>query len=66
MMVMTEKELKQTFGVRVKHPLGMINYRAIEVSIQGIEREIEKESIIGRRNQLLKIRKSMKLILNEL
>lgn len=63
---MTETELKETFAVRVKLPVGLINYRHYEESIKGIEAEIKKETFTGRRERLFKIRSHMKKILNEL
>lgn len=65
-MTLTETDLKETFGVMVKAPLCLINYRAYEVSVEGIEREIEAETLAHRRKKLLKIRSQMKKILNEL
>lgn len=66
MTALTETDLKETFGVRVKAEPALINYRAIEVSIQGIEQEIKKEVFLHRRERLFKIRSDLKRILNEL
>ena len=66
MIAMTEKELKQTYGERVKLPIAFINYRAIEVSVQGIEKMIKQEEFTFQRERLLKIRSQLKTILNDL
>ena len=66
MKALTESELKESFGVRVKLPVELINYRAIEVSVRGIEVEIKNEISGNRREKLLKIRSQLKRILNEL
>ena len=67
-MVMTlkEKDLKQRLAIKVQHPLGLINYRALEETIKGIEVEIEREITNGRRELLFKIRRDVRKILNEL
>lgn len=66
MSALTETDLKETFGVRVKHPIGFINYRAYEVCIQGIERQIKVEVFPHNREKLFKIRRQIKQILREL
>lgn len=65
-MTLTEKELKETFGVRVKLPVEFINYRAYEESIKGIELLIKDEVFPHNKARLLKIRSQMKKILNDL
>lgn len=69
-MALTETELKpeikERFGVMVEAPLILINYRAMEESVKGIEQEIKKEAFLHRRERLLKIRSDLKRILNEL
>lgn len=63
---LTEKDLKESFGVKVRIECDFINYRAYEESIKGIEREIKTEIFSGRRERLFKIRREMKKILKEL
>ena len=65
MKVMTETELKSSFGVKVKLPVGFINYRAYEESAKGIEEEIKTEHSYTRRQKLFKIRKQIQHILSE-
>ena len=65
-MRLTEKELKETFGIRVKLSVEFINYRAYEESIKGIEQHIKDELFPQNKTKLLKIRSQMKKILNDL
>lgn len=66
MQALTEKELKESFGIRVKLPVGLINYRAYEESVKGIEAEIKEQTSPTKRARLFKIRSQMKKVLNEL
>lgn len=66
MRTITENDLKETFGVRVKLPIGLINFRAYEESVNGIEEEIKNETMVGRKERLFKIRSQLKRILREL
>lgn len=54
-----------TFGTKVKHERGFINYRALEVSVRNIDKLIPAETENSRRMKLFKIRKSINKILNE-
>lgn len=64
--MLTETELKETFGIRVKLPVGLIDYRAYEESVKGIERAIESEIFPHNKERLKKIRSQMKKVLNDL
>lgn len=66
MQSLSEKDLKESFGVKVKLPVALINYRAIEVSVTGVEAEIKNEIFTARREKLFKIRGQLKRILSEL
>jgi hypothetical protein len=65
-MTLTENDLKETFGTRVKLPVTFINYQAYERSIKGINKEIKLEQFSERRKMLFKIRSQMMKVLNEL
>lgn len=68
--IIKEKDLevvKEAFGIKVDIECdGFINYRAYEQSLEGIEKQIREEIFTHKRDQLLKIRKDMRKILNEL
>lgn len=63
---LTETDIKETFGIRVKLPVGLINYRAYEESVKGIEKAIKEELFPANRDKLVKIRGQMKRVLNDL
>lgn len=60
---MTETDLQQRFGVKVKAPYKPFDIDAIEDCLLGIKREIEDEPFAERRAQLRKVRNDLQILI---
>lgn len=66
MVALTEKEITEPLAVRVSLPVSDLNYRVLEESLNGINKEIKEQVFDYKKKHLFRIREDIKKILSVL
>lgn len=63
MVALTEKEISEPLATRVSLPVTDINYRVLEESLKGINKEIKEQVFDYKKKHLFRIREDIQKIL---